>query len=374
MNTPKRKIYLDNNATTPLDERVRQSMLDDLSPQNPSSIHSFGREAKTKLTAARNTIANYLAVKPSEIIFTSGGTEGLNLLLNNRQGHIITSSIEHSAIYETLKEHDDVTYLSPGFWGAPTLTQVESAIQPNTSLVVLSAVNSETGVKLDLESIANLCALRSIPLIIDGVALLGKEQFTIPHGVSAMAFSGHKFHAPKGTGFIFKRTGFKITPIFHGGGQESALRPGTENLTGIIGLAKAVELLHEELPQAELRDYFESELKKYISGLVINGEGPRIANTSNIAFGVRDGESILMNLDLAGIAASHGSACSSGALEPSRVLREMGYKKKRSSASLRFSLSRFTTREEIDETVRCLIQLCSAPVYTDSKARQMQLN
>ncbi len=362
MNIPKKKIYLDNNATTSLDARVRQSMLEDLSPHNPSSVHSYGREAKEKLTAARNTIANYLAVKPHEIIFTSGGTEGLNLLLNNRQGHIITSSIEHSAIYETLKQYSDVTYLSPGFWGAPTLTQVESAIKHNTSLVVLSAVNNETGVKLDLKAIANLCTLCSIPLIIDGVALLGKEPFTIPHGVSAMAFSGHKFHAPKGTGFIFKRSGFKITPLFYGGSQEFNLRPGTENLIGIIGLAKAIELLHRTLPQEELRDYFEFKLKKYIPGLVINGEGPRISNTSNVAFGERDGESLLINLDLIGIAASHGSACSSGVVGPSRVLREMGYKKERSCASLRFSLSRFTTRKEIDETVRCLIQLCNVPV------------
>ncbi len=368
MNTPRRQIYLDNNATTPLDERVLRSMQDDFTPQNPSSIHLYGRSAKAKLQLARCEIAKALGVAPKEIIFTSGGTEGINLLLNGKTGHIITTDLEHSAVYETIKYLEktktQVTYLSPGSFGAPTSQQIEEAIKPNTTLVVLSAVNSETGVKIDLESIAALCAMHSIPLVIDGVALLGRETFSLPPGVMGMAFSGHKFHGPKGSGFIIKRPNFPITPLFHGGGQESNYRPGTENLNGIIGLSKAIELLNEELPRASihmktLQDHFESQLKKHIPDLKINGDGPRIVNTSNISFGNRDGEELLMRLDLEGIAASHGSACSSGALEPSRVLQNMGYNSKRCRASLRFSLSRMTTLEEIDHTIKSLIHLCS---------------
>lgn len=368
----KTKIYLDNNATTFVDPRVIQSMLPVFTSQfgNPSSIHQFGQEAKKLLQNARSTIASYLGVKPTEIIFTSGGTESINLLLQghflDKKGHILSSNIEHSSVYKTLgflgKKGCKVTYLQAGELGAVTVEQIEEAITADTSLLCFTAVNSETGVKIDLEKISALAQRKGIPLFIDGVALLGKEPFSIPAGVSAMAFSGHKFHAPKGSGIAFIRSSFSTSPLFFGGSQEYEKRPGTENLPAIVGLAKAVELLREELISAThqmetLRDYFEKTLIQEMQDVMINGKGPRICNTSNLSFLGLDGESLLIHLDLAGVAASHGSACSSGALEPSRILRNMGLEKARLQSSLRFSLSRFTTQEEIDLAIQILLDI-----------------
>jgi cysteine desulfurase len=249
-----------------------------------------------------------------------------------------------------------VTYLPVSFSGAPTLSQIEEAILPETKLVVLSAVNTETGVKIDLSSIAAMLERRQIPLIVDAVAWMGKEPLFIPSSIVGMAFSGHKFHAPKGVGFVYLRSQETIEPLIQGGGQEASLRSGTENLLGIIGLAKAIELLKEELPLAtirmqELRDRLEKGLIEEISDVHLNGKGPRICNTSNLAFEGVEGEMLLMYLDQAGIAISHGSACSAGALEPSRILLNMGIPRKRASSSIRFSLSRFTTQEEIDACI-----------------------
>ncbi|MBI2743133.1 MAG: cysteine desulfurase [Chlamydiales bacterium] len=358
------RTYLDNNATTALDARVLAAMQEELStpPSNPSSVHHFGQEARKRLTKARSTVANFLETRPSNIIFTSGGTESLNMLLRGafsgkNNGHLITSDIEHSAIYNTVKLLEShgvrVTYLSAGLKGYIAPEQIEAALQESTKLIALGAVNSETGVKNPIEEIAQIAKRRGLPFVVDGVALLGKELFKIPDGVSAMAFSGHKFHGPKGVGFAWIHSSFKLEPLLTGGDQEYAKRAGTENLPGIVGLAKAVEILSEELPSAtlrmqELRDLLEASLKADFPGAVVHGEGsPRIANTSNIALPALDGETLLMQLDMAGIAVSHGSACASGALEPSRVLLNMGIPKKLAGSSLRLSLSRFTTREEI---------------------------
>lgn len=359
-----KRVYLDNNATTGVDPRVLEAMLPELSPHpaNPSSQHYEGKQAKSRLSKARETIARYLKVKPQEIIFTSGGTESLALLLHSAQGHVITSNVEHSSVENTLKKAQcEVTYLPVGTWGAVQPAQVALAIRPHTKLIVLSAVNSETGVKTDLKAMADLASQANIPLIIDSVALLGKEPFTLYPGITGMAFSGHKFHAPKGIGFALIRSHYKVPSILSGGSQEYAKRAGTENLPGIIGLAEAIKLLDAELPtateqMATLRDYFENELKKRFK-VEINGEGPRVANTSNISFSGVDGETLLMNLDMAGISASHGSACASGALEPSRILTQMGYQKERVRSSIRFSLSRWTTLEDINHTLMVLSHL-----------------
>ncbi len=359
-----RRIYLDNNATTPLDPRVLESMLADLYsvPANPSSVHFFGQEARARLAQARETIAAYLQVKPQELIFTSGGTESLNLILRgffdaSPPGHILTTDIEHSCVYNTVKalegRGNPATYLKTGFFGAAKAEDVKAALKPDTRLIVLSAVNSETGVKTDLEAVAQVAKEAEIPLIVDGVALLGKERFTIPAGVAAMGFSGHKLHAPKGIGLAFIRPQLKIRPLFTGGDQEYAKRAGTENLAGILGLSRAISLLKEILPEATLRmetlrNRLEDGLKHRLGNVLINGEGPRVCNTANLCFPGIDGETLLMHLDRAGIAVSHGSACASGALEPSRVLLNMGLPRERARSSLRFSLSRLTTPEEID--------------------------
>lgn len=362
-------IYLDNNATTLSDPRVIQRMVQHLhqGAGNPSSIHAYGQAARSELNRARRSIAAFLNVKPTEILFTSSGTEGANTLLRSfRKGSIISSDLEHSAVYATLqamqKEGNEVTFLSPGLHGAATVEAVKEALKPSTSLISLMAVNNETGVKTDIAAIAELAQAAHVPFIVDGVAWLGKELFTIPEGVSALFFSGHKIHCPPGIGFLFVRSTLNLHPFLTGGEQEFGKRGGTENLLGIVGLAEAVRLLSEELPAAtlrmeKLRNCLEQGLMEALEGVTLNGSGPRIANTSNLSFEGVEGETLLAQLDLAGIAASHGSACASGALEPSRVLRNMGVSPAQAASSIRFSLSRMTTAEEIERCIEVTVKL-----------------
>ena len=371
----KNRIYLDNNATTFLDPKVRDVLRDLLNTElaNPSSVHSFGQEARALLTSARRSIATFLSVKPHEIIFTSGGTEAINMIIRgtlgyNISGHIITSDLEHASVYRTIKElakHGcEVSFLSPGIYGAVTPDVVKAAIRPDTKLISLMAVNNETGVKTDIEGIASIAKAAGVPFMVDGVALMGKEPFTIPEGVTAMCFSAHKFHGPKGVGMAFVRPSMKLQSHITGGGHEHQRRSGTENLAGIVAMAEAVKILSEDLDQAtermgRLRDLLEEGLRENISDIVINGEGPRVVNTTNIAFPGIDGESLLMNLDLEGIAVSHGSACSSGAMEPSRVLLNMGVPRSLAGSSLRMSLCRFTTEEEIEHSIKVISNIVS---------------
>ncbi|MES2344785.1 MAG: cysteine desulfurase family protein [Chlamydiota bacterium] len=364
-----KRIYLDNNATTCVDPRVVEAIHKELLrvPSNPSSMHYFGQEARKRLLHAREIIASFLICKPQEIIFTSGATESLNTLLNGiKASHIISSNIEHASVYNTLKNIEKkgtrITFLSPDATGSIDPQAVRESIKTDTGLLVFAAANSETGVKNDIEALAHLATSSNIPLIVDGVALLGKEPFQIPLGVSAMAFSGHKLHAPQGIGFTFIRSSFKITPLFTGGDQEYSKRAGTENLPGIVALARAIEILKEIQPEAtehmrRLRDHFENTLKTRFNDIVINGNAPRIPNTSNLSFLGIDGETLLIQLDRAGIAASHGSACASGALEPSRILTHMQLSKERIRSAIRFSLSRFTTQDEIDHTINIITNI-----------------
>lgn len=364
----KERIYLDNNATTQLDPRVFQAMLLELTgpPANPSSVHAFGQRAKGLLAAARGKVAHYFKAKPEEILFTSGGTEGINYFLKPLKGHIITSSIEHSAIHKTLQKKElegvEVTYLSPGLKGAVLLAQVEEAIKANTSAIILSSANAETGVKIDLKAISELAEGKGIPLFIDAVAILGKEPFTLYPGITALAFSAHKFHGPKGVGGLYLRGSTKWPAEMTGGAQEMNRRAGTENLAGILGLAEAIEILKEtEISISQklffLREKLEEGLIREIPDILIHGTGDRVSNTSNIAFLGCDGETLLMQLDLAGIAVSLGSACSSGALEPSRVLLNMGIARKVARSSIRFSLSRMNTLDEIEKTIAITSQI-----------------
>lgn len=366
-----KRIYLDNNATTGLDPRVCDTLVEALKniEGNPSSTHSFGQKTRAALSRSRDSIASYLGIKPQELIFTSGGTESANMILRGiiqekNKGHIITSTVEHACVFMTLKALEKngykVTYLSPGFSGNISPDAIRNAITEQTQLIAIMAVNNETGVKSDIEAIAKIAATHHIPLFVDAVCLLGKEPFTIPPGVSAMSFSGHKLHAPKGIGMTFIRSNVKLTPLLIGGEQEFGRRAGTQNLLGILGLAKAIELLSSELPKASLymqslRDQFEQSLIQQLEGVSINGAGPRIVNTSNLAFAGVDGEALLINLDAAGIASSHGSACASGSLEPSRVLLQMGLPLELVRSSIRFSLSRFTTEEEVKSAVRLIV-------------------
>ena len=285
------RIYLDNNASTPLDPRVSDllvSILPELTG-NPSSSHSYGQKARGLISRARSSIASSLGVKPQELIFTSCGTEGANMLIRGllptkQLGHIITSGAEHACVFTPVKQLEasgwKVTFLPPGLWGAATAEAVEDAIQSDTKLIALMAVNNETGVKTDIQAIAKVAERYGIPFFVDAVSMLGKEAFEITPGISAMAFSGHKLHAPQGVGFCFLRSGVKFQPMLVGGEQEFGRRAGTENILGIAALGKAVELLSEELPQASLRmqrlrDKFEGTIMGALPDVWINGEAAR---------------------------------------------------------------------------------------------------
>ncbi|MDR3623569.1 MAG: cysteine desulfurase family protein [Chlamydiales bacterium] len=362
-------IYLDNNATTSLDKEVLHAMLEDLEniPLNPSSTHFFGREAKAKLAFARESVAHFFNVSPSEVIFTSGGTEALNQIIRGidlKGGHVITSNAEHSAVNKTLQSIKDieVTQLPVGSWGAVLPEDVQHALQPNTKLIALIGANNETGVKTDIEAIGMIASARNIPFIVDAVSWIGKEPFIMHKGILAIAASGHKFHGPKGSGFLILRKNLKCSPLITGGSQEYGKRGGTENLAGILGIAKALTLLQNQDNITNytkaLRDHLEKGLLN-IEGVSINGEGPRISNTTNLAFHGIDAEALLIHLDLSQIAASHGSACNAGALEPSRVLLNMGLSRKVVKSSIRFSLSRNNTKEEIDTAIEIIKNLVS---------------
>ena len=366
-------LYFDFNASTPLDPRLLSILTKEFQEEvgNASSIHFYGQQCRHKLEQSRYKIARYFKVKPQEIIFTSGGTEGAALLirglmLRNPQGHVISSNVEHACVYRTLKELNhfgaEVSFLPAGEWGAVRPEEVEKAITPKTSLITLMAVNNETGVMTDIEGIAVIAQKYRIPFIVDGVAWLGKEKITLPIGVSAAFFSGHKIHAPKGIGFCVCRSTLKLSPLFIGGSQEFNRRAGTENLPAIMALAEAVSFLEIEEEESiqkmtRLRDLFEGELIQTLPNIVVNGVAPRVCNTSNLAFLGVDGESLLIHLDLEGVCASHGSACHSGALEPSRILLEMGIPLKRVQGSLRFSIGRTTTEDEVRRALSVIIRV-----------------
>ncbi len=376
-------IYLDNSATTALDPQVLKAMLQDLQgvPYNPSSYHQLGRQAYALLSSAREKIAGLLKVLPEEIIFTSSASEAINLAMRSlvtKGSHLITSDLEHSAVYNTALDLEksqtaEVTFLSPKQAGAVQAEELKKAIRPNTSLIVLSAANGETGTLSDLDALASIAEEHKIPFLVDGVALLGKKRFSIPKGVSAMAFSGHKIHGPKGVGFLIFKKEIPFKPLITGGPQEHMKRAGTENLSGILGLAKALELSFENLDEKvakmkKLRDLFEeelivnlkeAELKKLQSntdkscGVQINGGKERICNVSNLYFEGLAAEELLILLDQKGIAASHGSACSSKSLVVSQVLSNM-YDRNRAKSSVRFSLSHLTTEAESKEAVKII--------------------
>lgn len=360
-------IYLDNNATTSLDREVIATMLEELAgpPSNPSSLHFFGREAKERLFRSKSLISYFLNIDEDQIYFTSSATEGLNWILRSlpKKGHIISSYLEHASVLNTLKVLEQqgysITYLVSNEKGDINPLRVEEAIRPDTVLIILSGANSETGVKNDIEALALVAVKHQVPLALDGVALLGKDIFSIPQGVSAMVFSSHKIHGPKGVGLVYKRKEFKLLPLLTGGGQEKGLRSGTENLAAIMGFAKAIDIFYRQaksyiLHMQTLKDYFEERLRSFNFGATIHGKGPRLCNTTCVSFEGIDAETLLIVLDDKKIAASQGTACRAGALEPSLTLIHMGIPLKQVKEAVRFSLSRFTTLEEIDRTLSLL--------------------
>jgi cysteine desulfurase len=362
-------IYLDNNATTLSDpilweDKDIQEILS--SPMNPSSIHTFGRKAKSHLVYARKTISEYLNVTPESIIFTSGATEGLNLCIRGLIRpftHIISSKIEHPAVLKTLlhlqQKGCSLTLLDPKEKGYIEKKEIENALQQNTSLIVLSYANSETGVKNPIQEIAELTSEKKITFVVDGAQWLGKDEMQIFPGITAISFSGHKIHALQGSGFVYLNPLATVEPLLLGGPQEYQKRAGTQNLLAIVSLAKMIEKLKKEdkkyfAHMRSLRDHFEKNLIQEFDDIQINGMGERICNTCNLYFPNIEAEVLFKNLDLLGICSSLGSACSSGSIEPSKVLIAMGYSQNRALESMRFSFSRMNTFEEIDDAIKII--------------------
>ena len=371
------KVYLDNNATTKVDEEVVKAMIPYFSDYygNPFSLHLFGNETGLAVTQARQTIADILKAKPNEIIFTASGSEADNLAIRgiakaykHRGKHIITSTIEHPAVKNTfmdlIEDGFEVTMVPVDENGVIIVEEFKKALREDTILVSIMHANNEVGSFQPVEEIAKITKERKIILHVDAVQTMGKvEIYPEKMGIDLLSFSGHKFHAPKGIGVLYKRDGVRLARIITGGNQEGKRRPGTSNVPYIVGLAKALQMavanMKEEWNREEtLRNYFEDEVSKRIPEIKINGKGARrLPGTSSITFKYLEGESMLLNLSLKGIAVSSGSACSSDSLQPSHVLLAMGIPAEYAHGTLRFSLSKYTTKEEIDYTIEALVEI-----------------
>lgn len=368
------KIYLDYNATTPIDPRVLKEMAQvaDETFGNPSSSHCFGRPAAEIVNRARQQVAALLKAEADEVCFTSGGTESDNLalkgiilpsLLQGRKPHLIISSVEHPAVTESCSYLEtmgaQVTFIPVAEDGTIKASQVADAFNDDTVLVSLMLANNETGVIFPLAEIAEFTRPRGIILHSDAVQAFGKVEIDVQAlGVDLLSLSGHKVYAPKGVGALWIRSGVKLEPLFHGGGQERGLRSGTENLAGMAGLGMACEILAGAMVDEghrikQLRDHLEAQLAtKLDQKLIFHGHRQlRVPNTSSLSVPYIDGESLLAHLDIEGIAVSAGSACSSGEHQGSPVLRAMGISPEFAQGSLRISLGRWTTRAEVDTFV-----------------------
>lgn len=360
-------IYLDYAATTPLDPEVRAALEEVLEVYgNPSSIHGYGRQARSLLEVSRERLARALGCQPRELILTSGGTEAdalalYGLALAQGRGHLLSTRVEHSAVLLALKNLERlgyaVTLLEPDRYGLIYPEQVAEAIRADTVLVSVMTVNNEIGTLYPVRQIAEVCHARGVLLHTDAVQALGSVPCTVEAlGADLISLAAHKFYGPKGVGALYVRKGIELLPILPGK-QEQGYRGGTENLPAVYGMGlaaeKAVALLEEESQRMlALRGRLEAQLLA-LPGVELNGH-PALRSPRHLNVTVRDadGEGLLLNLDLLGVAASSGSACSSGSLEPSHVLRAIGRSKEEAKASVRFSLGRFTTEAEIDQAAR----------------------
>jgi cysteine desulfurase len=365
------KVYLDYAATTPLDQKVLNAMKPYFSNKfgNCMSLHTWGREAKQALEEARETVANFMNAKPEEIIFTGSATESINSVLKgiaftNKGKHIITSSIEHHAVLESCKwlekQGFEISYLPVDRYGLVSLKELENSIRKNTVLISIMHANNEIGTIEPIEEIGKLCKEKGVLFHTDAVQSFGKVPIDVNKmGIDLLSLSAHKFYGPKGVGATFIREGVKIEPLLHGGGHEFGLRSSTENIAGIVGLAKAVELREKEMiPEAKkltkLRDYLIKNVLK-IENSHLNGHPiKRLPNNANFWFAFIEGEALILQLDSYGIAASTGSACSSSTLEPSHVLMAIGLKHEEAHGSLRLSLGKYTSKAEIDYAIKVL--------------------
>lgn len=380
-----RRVYLDNSATTPVDPRVLDAMMPYLTDKfgNASSIHYFGQETRAAVDKARHQVAGMLNARPAEIVFTSGGTESNNLAIRGLiesiialrsdvsiPPHIITTQIEHPAVKMACEDLENkgvsVTFLPVGENGVVSIADVENAITNNTVLISIMTANNEIGTLQPVSEIGRYVrdqrrAGRKIYFHTDAVQAVGKVPIDVEEiGCDLLTLSAHKFHAPKGVGALYVRRGTRLHAQNIGGRQERGFRGGTEPVPLIAGMGTAAEIAGTELADenerlAALRDRFEDNILERIDGSHLNGDRSlRLPNISNISFDGIEGEALLINLDMQGIAVSTGSACSSGSLEPSPVIRALGADDQRARSAIRFSLGRMNTEEDVDAVLDAL--------------------
>jgi len=386
------RIYLDHAATTPVREEVVEAIVPCYRETfgNASSVHSFGKEANEVLEGSRRAVARAVGASPGEIYFTSGGTESDNLAVKgvmraNRDSgvHLITSSIEHLAVLNAARALADqgyeVTFLPVDEDGIIDLDELEESIGPETTLISIMLANNETGVLQPIQEVAEIAHEHDVLVHTDAVQAIGKIPVDVEElGVDLLSISGHKIYGPKGVGALYVRSGTKFAPILHGGHHEDEKRPGTENVPAIAGLGRAIELAVDELYEASerirgLRDRLEQGIRENVDEVYLNGHPEqRLPNVLNLSFRYVEGESLLLTLDTKDVAVSTGSACTSGSLEPSHVLDAMGMDPALAHGSLRFSLGRDNTREEIDYVIDCMGEIVErlrqmSPLYAESQ-------
>jgi len=385
-------VYADNNATTRVDDEVLEEMLPYFKEfyGNPSSIHTFGRQVASKMDLARERVATILGADTSEIVFTSCGTESNNYAIHSSleahpdKKHVVTTKVEHPAVLNVCKYFGkngyEVTELGVNSDGMLDLDELRDSIKDNTAIVSIMHANNETGVIFPIEEIGKIIKEKGALFHCDAVQAIGKIPVNLKNShIDLLSMSGHKLHAPKGVGVLFIRKGVRIDPLMIGGHQEDNRRSGTENVPYIIGLGKACELAEgfvkqEQTEVRRLRDKLEKGIKDQLTHVVISGENSeRLPNTSNVSFEYVEGEATLLLLDMAGIATSSGSACTTGSAEPSHVLQAMGIPPVTSRGTIRFSLSKYNTEDDVDYILEKLVPIVKrlqslSPLFEDSQA------
>ena len=382
------EIYLDNAATTKMDNRVFEEMLPYLKEKygNPSSAYKIGRDNKEIIENARKEVALNLNANPSEIYFTSGGSEADNMALKgialgnvDKGKHIITSKIEHPAVLDTCKELEregfEISYIGVNENGIVDLTELENKIRKDTILISIMLANNEIGTIQPIKKISKIAKKNNILFHTDSVQAVGNIKIDVQDmNIDALSLSAHKFYGPKGIGVLYLRDGIKFRKYLNGGHQERNRRAGTENVAGIVGLSKAMSLSYENLEEnnkriIELRNYFINEIKKNIKKIKINGDlENRLPGNINVSFEFVEADNILHELDKRGIYISTGSACTTGSIESSHVLRAIGLSDGMAHATIRISIGKYNTKEEIDYAIKCIVEIVNnlrklSPLY-----------
>ena len=382
------EIYLDNAATTKMNDKVFEEMIPYLKDNygNPSSAYKIGRDNKEIIENARKEVAEILNASPSEIYFTSGGSEADNMALKgialgnvDKGKHIITSKIEHPAVLDTCKELEregfEISYIGVSENGIVDLTELENKIRKDTILISIMLANNEIGTIQPIKKISKIAKKNNILFHTDSVQAVGNIKIDVQNmNIDALSLSAHKFYGPKGIGVLYLRDGIKFRKYLNGGHQERNRRAGTENVAGIVGLSKAMSLSYENLEEnnkriIELRNYFINEIKKNIKKIKINGDlENRLPGNINVSFEFVEADNILHELDKRGIYISTGSACTTGSIESSHVLRAIGLSDGMAHATIRISIGKYNTKEEIDYAIKCIVEIVNnlrklSPLY-----------